>query len=207
VIFYATVGFAALLPSMRGLSEPAPQHGAETGPQRIIWMACAALIAPAVLYIEYANGTRTEIDLGGVVDAPVVAGAAALMFLLVLLRVNGLAMAQRRAGARERALREAGASLFAAATERDVVRAVQRAVATLMPADRPYRLGLTGRATGVPHEAAIRLITADRLPASAPARAGCTPPTSPSPAPTAGSSRSTAWPATCATTRPCAAWS
>jgi len=95
VIFYATMGFAALLPSMRGLTEPAPRHGAGTGPQRIIWMACAALIAPGVLYTEYATGEHTNIDLsaivGGVQDAPVIAAAAALMFLLVLLRVYGLA--------------------------------------------------------------------------------------------------------------------
>ena len=174
VIFYATMGFAALLPSMRRLSEAAPpQHGAEAGRPRIIWMACAALIAPAVLYLEYASGERVEIDLdavvGGVVDAPVIAAAAAVMFVLVLLRVYGLATAQRRAMTRERALRDAGASLFAAATERDVVRAVRHAVATLMPADRPYRLDLTDRATGVLPAAAVRLITADRLPAGAPA--------------------------------------
>ena len=167
VVFYATMGFAALLPSMRGLSEPAPQQDAQIGPQRIVWMAGAALIAPAVLSIEYLNGTRTGIDRGGVVDAPVIAGAAALMFVLVLLRVNGLAVAQRRAGARERALREAGAVLFAAATEEDLRQAVERAVATLMPAVRPYRLDLTDRAAGFPHEAAVRLIDAGRLPPGA----------------------------------------
>ncbi len=41
------------------------------------------------------------------------------MFLLVLLRVADLLTAQRRAGDRERALREAGASLVVGATEPD----------------------------------------------------------------------------------------
>jgi diguanylate cyclase (GGDEF)-like protein/PAS domain S-box-containing protein len=164
VLFYATLGFTALMPSMRRLTEPAPRTDVGLVPQRILWMAAAALIAPAVLLIEYLGGRRTEIDLGGVVDAPVIAGAAALMFLLVLARVSGLAQAQRRASARERALREAGASLFAAATERDAIEAVRRAVATLMPADRPYRLGLTEKATGVPRATVVRLAAAGELP-------------------------------------------
>ncbi|MFI6071296.1 putative bifunctional diguanylate cyclase/phosphodiesterase [Actinoplanes sp. NPDC051343] len=164
IIFYAVMGWTALMPSMTELSRPA-QHSDSTdaGTQRIIFMACAALIAPAVLYVEYANGRRTEVDLGGVVDAPVIAGAAALMFLLVLLRVNGLALAQRRASARERALREAGASLFAAASEEDAMLAVRQAVHTLLPDDTEYQLSLTDRvAPGT--ASSLRLITADDLP-------------------------------------------
>jgi diguanylate cyclase (GGDEF)-like protein/PAS domain S-box-containing protein len=169
VIFYATMGGAALLPSMRRLGRSAAQSGPDAGVQGILWMAAAALVAPGVLLSEYLQGRQTATGpagavLGGVVDAPVIAGAAALMFLLVLARVNDLVVAQRRAGARERALREAGAALFAAATEQDAVHAVQRAVATVMPADRPYRLCLTDRARGVAHESSVRLITADQLP-------------------------------------------
>ncbi|MET0424959.1 MAG: EAL domain-containing protein [Actinoplanes sp.] len=169
VVFYAVMGFAALMPSMRLLSDPAPQNGADLGTNRIVWMAAAALIAPAVLYLEWIGGHEVEQARSGVVDAPVIAGAAALMFLLVLGRVNGLALAQRGARARERALNSAGASLFAAATEEDAVQAVRRAVATLMPADKPWRLSLTGRAAG-PHEPGLRMITAAELPAGVPAR-------------------------------------
>jgi diguanylate cyclase (GGDEF)-like protein/PAS domain S-box-containing protein len=169
IIFYAVMGWTALMPSMTALSEPAPHSDShDAGTQRIIWMACAALVAPAVLYIEYANGRRTEIDLGGVVDAPVIAGAAALMFLLVLLRVNGLALAQRRASARERALREAGESLFAAASEEDAMLAVRRAVHTLMPGDTGYKLSLTDR-VDAGASASLRLVTADDLPECLPA--------------------------------------
>ncbi|HEY0535135.1 MAG TPA: bifunctional diguanylate cyclase/phosphodiesterase [Actinoplanes sp.] len=164
IIFYAVLGWTALMPSMTALSEPAPHsHSTDAGTQRIIFMACAALIAPAVLYVEYVNDKRTGIDPGGVIDAPVIAGAAALMFLLVLLRVNGLALAQRRASARERALREAGESLFAAASEKDALLAVRHAVHTLMPQDTEYKLSLTDRvAAGT--SSSLRLVTADELP-------------------------------------------
>jgi diguanylate cyclase (GGDEF)-like protein/PAS domain S-box-containing protein len=164
IIFYSVLGHAALMPSMTTLTEPAPHsETGEGGTQRIAWMACAALIAPGVLYIEYANGRRTEVDLGGVVDAPVIAGAAAVMFLLVLLRVNGLVLAQRRANARERALREAGVSLFAAATEKDAVLAVRQAVHMLMPDDTAYQLTLLDRA-GAGSSSPLRLVTAGELP-------------------------------------------
>ena len=169
VVFYAATGLAALLPSMRTLTEPLPPTDSQDlATSRIIWMATAALIAPAVLYVEWMNGHEVEELRGGVVDAPVIAGAAAVMFLLVLARVNGLALAQRRARARERALHHAGASLFAAATEQDAARAVREAVATLMPADQPYRLSLTPDA-GRPHEPGLRLLTAAQLPAGVPA--------------------------------------
>ncbi|MEU4561914.1 EAL domain-containing protein [Actinoplanes sp. NPDC023936] len=154
IVFYSSMGYAALRPSMRELTEPAGQS-AETGMgrHRLFWLSAAALIAPAVLALEYAQGREVEIARGGIVDAPVIAAAAAVMFLLVLARVADLAVAQRQAGARERALREAGAALFAAADEQDLVVGVKSAVARLMPEDQPYHLQLAmprpGRAEAV----------------------------------------------------------
>lgn len=169
IVFYAVMGFMALMPSMRELSaERPPQVSTDMGTRRIVWMAAAALIAPVVLYIEWMNGREIEEARQGVVDAPVIAAAAALMFLLVLARVNGLAGAQRQARARERALRQAGTLLFSAATEQDAARAVRDAVATLVPAGQPYRLSLTAHAGDVPHIPGLRLITADELPAGVP---------------------------------------
>ncbi|MEU8244532.1 EAL domain-containing protein [Actinoplanes missouriensis] len=154
IVFYASMGYAALRPSMRELTEQAgPSAETGMGRHRLFWLSAAALIAPAVLAVEYAQGREVEIARGGVVDAPVIAGAAALMFLLVLARVADLAVAQRQAGTRERALREAGAVLFAAADEHDLAIGVQNAVARLMPADQPYHLELAtprpGRADAV----------------------------------------------------------
>ncbi|MFG1990515.1 putative bifunctional diguanylate cyclase/phosphodiesterase [Actinoplanes sp. NPDC048988] len=169
IVFYAVMGLTALMPSMRELSqEQPPQASSDMGTRRIVWMAAAALIAPVVLCIEWLHGREIEAARQGVVDAPVIAAAAALMFLLVLARVNGLAGAQRQARARERALRQAGAMLFSAATEQDAARAVRDAVATLMPEGKPYRLSLTGDAGDVEHVPGLRLITADSLPAGVP---------------------------------------
>jgi diguanylate cyclase (GGDEF)-like protein/PAS domain S-box-containing protein len=165
VIFYATMGFTALLPSMHDLTEPAAEHGADLGSRRIIWMASAALVAPVVLYLEWINGQSDGNAWDGLVDAPVIACAAALMFLVVIARVNGLATDQHEARARELALRRAGASLFSAADERDAVRSVREAVATLMPAGEPYRLTLGERAREDSDRTAIRLVTAAELPA------------------------------------------
>ena len=67
-------------------------------------MTIASLIAPAMLYLQYLQGD--------IRDAPIIATAAALMFLLVLARVHGLIGAQR-------AGRGAGAG--AARGERDAV--------------------------------------------------------------------------------------
>jgi diguanylate cyclase (GGDEF)-like protein/PAS domain S-box-containing protein len=132
VVFYGATGFAALDPSMRRLTEREHTSAADAGGRRLLFMAAAALIAPAVLYLEYARD--------GVADALIIAGAAALMFLLVLARAGDLLKAQRLAGTRERALREAAATLASAATEDDVLRAMRAAVATLMPPDQPYTL-------------------------------------------------------------------
>ncbi|MFF5296327.1 putative bifunctional diguanylate cyclase/phosphodiesterase [Paractinoplanes globisporus] len=162
IVFYATMGYTALMPSMRKLTSAA-RRGTTDGPQRIIWMASAALIAPAVLYLEWINADESA--RASIMDAPVIAGAAALMFVLVLARVNGLALAQRRARARERALRQAGAALFAVATVEEVMVAAQEAIEALMPRDRPFKLTMS---TGLPVDPAlrgIRPVSAAGLPA------------------------------------------
>ncbi|MEV6305523.1 EAL domain-containing protein [Actinoplanes sp. NPDC051861] len=142
IVFYSLMGYVALQPSMRSLTRPAGPARTDMGRHRIFWMATAALIAPAVLVLEYLGGHQVEIERGGVIDAPVIAAAAAVMFLLVLGRVADLALAQRQAGSRERALREASARLFAAATDVDVADAVRHATARIMPDGEAYHLDL-----------------------------------------------------------------
>ena len=166
IVFYSAMGFAALGPSMRLLSEPVEGTDSGMGGHRLFWLSSAALIAPAVLALEFANGREAEIARDGVVDAPVIAAAAAVMFLLVLARVADLAQSQRQAGILERALREAGALLFAASTERDVSKAVREAVTRLMPAGQPYHLHMPEPApvTGTP-ELQVRLRATADLPA------------------------------------------
>ena len=165
IVFYSAMGFAALQPSMRALSEPVEHTGADMGRHRLLLLSTAALIAPAVLAVEYAHGHQAEIARGGVVDAPVIAAAAAVMFLLVLARVANLATAQRQAVARERALREAGSLLFAAATEDDVSKAVREAIIRLMPADQTYHVQALEPAPTAPGEVArVTLMAAADLP-------------------------------------------
>ncbi|WP_250003534.1 bifunctional diguanylate cyclase/phosphodiesterase [Actinoplanes sp. M2I2] len=165
IVFYTMLSWTALMPSMRDLTEKLPQTaGADLGTSRIVWMASAALIAPAVLYVEWMNGREVEAQRGGVVDAPVIAGAAALMFLLVLARVNGLADAQRRARSRERALHQAAAELFAATTVEEAARAIRDGITTMMPADTSFQFTLVCEAD-VPHTPGLRLLSAAEVPA------------------------------------------
>jgi diguanylate cyclase (GGDEF)-like protein/PAS domain S-box-containing protein len=136
VLFNTAIGLAGLHPSMRGLTEQPERAESEEAPSvapRLAMMVCAALIAPAVLLAEY-------LLLERVVDAPVIAAAAALMFLLVLARVGGLLADQRGANQRERALRRATASLARAATADDILDSVREAIATIMPEDGEYHL-------------------------------------------------------------------
>ncbi|MCY1143457.1 EAL domain-containing protein [Actinoplanes sp. Pm04-4] len=164
IVFYAVMGWTALMPSMRDLTAKLPQQlGAELGTSRIVWMATAALVAPAILYVEWMNGHQVEELRGGVVDAPVIAAAAALMFLLVLARVNGLADSQRRARARERALHQAAAELFAATTVEQAATAVRDGITTMMPADSSFKFTLSCDAD-VPHQPGLRLVTAAEVP-------------------------------------------
>jgi diguanylate cyclase (GGDEF)-like protein/PAS domain S-box-containing protein len=134
VFFYTAIGVCALHPSMTQLTLER-----QTGPlvvhadgRRITLMSFAALIAPVLLAVE---DLRHEVH-----DAMVIAVACASMFLLVIARVVGLLRTQREAGARERALRAAGAMLVAAASEREAADALGQAVADLVPEGEPYRL-------------------------------------------------------------------
>jgi diguanylate cyclase (GGDEF)-like protein/PAS domain S-box-containing protein len=129
VVFYAATALSALHPSMRQLTV-GQRAGRDATGGRIVAMSLAALIAPTVLLIE---------DLRGLVtDAPMIAGASALMFLLVMGRVAGLLRVQRENAARERTLRIAGADLVAASSEAEAAAALRKAIADLIPAGEPY---------------------------------------------------------------------
>jgi signal transduction histidine kinase len=82
IAFYIGWGAAALHPSMATLSEPAPAMTALPR-SRLVMITGASLIAPAVLVIQWGRGQPVEV--------PVIAGAAAVLFLLALARMSGLA--------------------------------------------------------------------------------------------------------------------
>ena len=119
LLAYTLWGAAALHPSMRALSEPAPGPAAGPRRRRIVLLAAASLLAPGVLAVEYARGN----DL----NVPVIVGGSAVLFLLSLVRMNGLVsmlsvavQRYQRAVERETILREA-ASENAAALDRETI--------------------------------------------------------------------------------------
>ncbi|MDP9793887.1 diguanylate cyclase (GGDEF)-like protein/PAS domain S-box-containing protein [Catenuloplanes nepalensis] len=85
IVMYGCAGLAALDPSMTTVADrPAaePDLGPRAAFRRLALLTAASLIGPAVLLTQYLHGE--------VVDAPVIAAAAALMFVLVMARVHGL---------------------------------------------------------------------------------------------------------------------
>jgi diguanylate cyclase (GGDEF)-like protein/PAS domain S-box-containing protein len=112
--FYVLIGVAALHPSMTRLSEPAPVGETKLGRGRLIVLASASLVAPAMLAWQVAQHQRK--------DFPVLIGATIVLFVLAVIRMWGLMRRQQEFVTRERALREAGAALVTA-TNRDSIHA------------------------------------------------------------------------------------
>jgi diguanylate cyclase (GGDEF)-like protein/PAS domain S-box-containing protein len=110
IVFYVGFGMAALHPSMRSLTERAPERIDRFGYPRLVLLSCAALIPPVLRLIQLARHEP--------VDTAVLSVSTIVLFLLVVMRMAGLIRGQERSTRRERALREAGAELVTA-TNRD----------------------------------------------------------------------------------------
>ncbi|MGW6913974.1 putative bifunctional diguanylate cyclase/phosphodiesterase [Kitasatospora sp. NPDC054939] len=141
--FYTAWGAAALHPSMVQLTRPVPSQGPDISHGRLALLALASLIAPGILIVESISGNTN--------NAGVIGAFSAILFLLVLARLAGVVIAHRQAIARERALREAGASLTAAVSVEEVADAVQTAASTLMPAEPGHITLLAVSEGGVLH--------------------------------------------------------
>ncbi|MHC3391045.1 putative bifunctional diguanylate cyclase/phosphodiesterase [Streptomyces lavendulocolor] len=133
-VLYGAWAAAALHPSMRSLTQPVTWHG-ETGMSRLSLLTVASLIAPAILLTEAVRGTNADVGIIGVFSA--------VLFVLVLYRLSGVAATHRRAVGREKVLRKAVSSLGGAGDLRDVATAVLSAVAELMPHGPPRSALLT----------------------------------------------------------------
>jgi diguanylate cyclase (GGDEF)-like protein/PAS domain S-box-containing protein len=127
IAFYVLFGAAALHPSMRELSEPAPDVERKLTVGRLVVLAGASLMAPALLAYEAAHG----LDL----DFPILIGATVLLFLLAIVRMWGLMRSQQRYVRHEQALREAGMELVTATNRDSIHVAAGRAVTTLVGDD------------------------------------------------------------------------
>ncbi|GID29216.1 putative bifunctional diguanylate cyclase/phosphodiesterase [Paractinoplanes brasiliensis] len=135
VLFYTAIAMSALHPSMRDLTHTERAAQVPAG-GRLALMSAAALIAPAVLFIEHLAGE--------VKDALMIATASGVMFLLVIARVAGLMQSQRETAARERTLRLTGADLVAARSVLEAGAALRRAIADIVPAGEDYRFHMLG---------------------------------------------------------------
>jgi diguanylate cyclase (GGDEF)-like protein/PAS domain S-box-containing protein len=124
-IFYFAWGAAALHPSMADLTRPVTGPSAEVSSLRLAVLMLASLIAPAVLFIESQIHGSTDY-------ASVIAVFSAVLYLLVLSRLWDVARSHRRALARERVVRQAGASLASAVNVEEAATAVNGAVGTLL---------------------------------------------------------------------------
>ncbi|MCU1354262.1 MAG: Signaling protein ykoW [Acidimicrobiales bacterium] len=102
------LGAAALHPSMRDISEPSPSPDARLSFLRLALLAAASLLAPGVQLMA-AAGDRS-------VPVMTLTLTTVALLLLVVARMSVTVKVHERAEARERSLREAGASLAAAAT-------------------------------------------------------------------------------------------
>jgi diguanylate cyclase (GGDEF)-like protein/PAS domain S-box-containing protein len=129
VVIYTAWGAAALHPSMTELTKPVTRQQVEVSPARLAVLLLASLIAPVVLF------TRS-IQFGGR-DLAVIAVFSAILYLLVLSRLWDVAVSHRRALGRERAVRQAGASLVAAITVDQAAAAVRSATDALL-GQRPH---------------------------------------------------------------------
>jgi diguanylate cyclase (GGDEF)-like protein/PAS domain S-box-containing protein len=130
--FYLLWGAAALHPSMRSLSEPAPEQDVKLSRARLGLLAGATVGIQAVFAIQL---LRRE-----PVDAPVLIGASVVMFLLVVGRMYGLVRKEEQSALREKALREAGARLVTATSRESIYESGLEASAALAGAGAEVRV-------------------------------------------------------------------
>ena len=96
---YAFWGAAALVPSMRRITERRLPRPRETTVLRLVLLGLSALIPPGILLFE-------SVAVGGIRHGAVIAVASLVIFLLVLMRLAYLAQRLREQVGRERGLRE-----------------------------------------------------------------------------------------------------
>jgi signal transduction histidine kinase len=96
IVYVLGLGSAALHPSMRSLSEPAPAPTPRLTWRRRLLLTAATLMAPAMLVIQTAR--HQPIDIG------VNAAGTVVLFVLLTARMTGLAGQAARQQERERAI-------------------------------------------------------------------------------------------------------
>ena len=123
--FYLLWGAAALHPSMRNLSEKAPDQAVRITRGRLALLGAASLIPQGVRVIQLLREEAT--------DLWIITISTTTLFLLVVARMAGLVHKLELSFGREKALRTAGASLVTATNRDGIYAAAMQAVATLAP--------------------------------------------------------------------------
>jgi diguanylate cyclase (GGDEF)-like protein/PAS domain S-box-containing protein len=131
-LFYLLWGAAALHPSMRNLSDKAPDVEPGMSRPRLLLLGGASLIAPGVMLIRLGRADAA--------DMPVLIGASVMLFVLVVLRMAGLVRRQELSTLREKALRNAGAALVTATNRESIYTATLQAARALVGDDVGLRL-------------------------------------------------------------------
>jgi diguanylate cyclase (GGDEF)-like protein/PAS domain S-box-containing protein len=124
IAFYLFWGAAALHPSMRELEHPAPDREPTLTPLRLVLLAAATLVAPA---IEFAREARR-----GDIDLVITIGVSGILFALVVARMAGLVRQRERYIAGERALAAAAADIMSAASREQICGAALGAAPSLV---------------------------------------------------------------------------
>jgi hypothetical protein len=112
VLFYVCWGAAALHPAMRELTLEQPWRPRQLRLTSLALLSVSALAAPLLIVYRDAVGVPK--------DAGVLASASAVVFVLVMLRLTGLARAQAVNARREQALGRFSERLVAATDVTDV---------------------------------------------------------------------------------------
>jgi len=131
-LFYVLWGAAALHPSMRTLSDKAPEGERRLSRTRLTLLASAVLMAPGVMFIQYLRDSS--------VDMPFLISAAVALFILVVLRMEDLVRRGEFSAVREKALRNAGATLVTATNRESIYSATLDAARSLLGDGSAIRL-------------------------------------------------------------------
>lgn len=123
MLFYGAWGAAALSPDMARLTEPVRPTPPQISSRRLLLFALVPLAAPGLLLWEVSRGSS-----GHVLET---AAAAAVLFLLVSLRLKGLVNSALEATHREHAMRRTGEALVAASDPDTVYRVCLAALADI----------------------------------------------------------------------------
>ena len=128
ILFYVLLGAAALHPSMKSLSEPAPEPQLRLTGRRLLLLAGATLLAPGLELVRLVFHQPLELQ--------VITPVSIVLFSLVVMRMADMVRQQDLARGREGALRVAAEALVTATSREAIQDAALTAAASIAGPDR-----------------------------------------------------------------------